>query len=152
MVKGIFFDFDGVIVDSEVHHTGITEKFFKMENINIPIEETYALIGGNPRMNTWRSIFEKYRSEFNEEYESFNKRHRAFFLKEISETDYATIMFPDVFETLKTLKEKGYYLALCSSSNMAYLKEKLRECDIDQFFDVVLSGEDFKKSKNQREN
>lgn len=147
MIKGIFFDFDGVIVDSEVHHTGITEEFFKMENVNIPIEETYCLIGGNARMNTWELIYEKYRSEFHESYESFHQRHTAYFRKVINETDYSTIMFKEVYETLKTLKKQGYYLALCSSSPMAYLKQKLKECGIDIFFDEVLSGEDFKKSK-----
>lgn len=147
MIKGIFFDFDGVIVDSEVHHTNVTEEFLKKENINIPVEATYALIGGNAKMNTWQLIYENYMDENSEPYESFNKRHMQYFRKRIAETDYSTIIFPDAYETIKTLKEKGYFLALCSSSNMDYLKQKLRECHIDVYFDAVLSGQDFKKSK-----
>lgn len=147
MNKGVFFDFDGVIVNSEVQHIGFITEFLNKENISIPVEEIYVMIGGNAKMDFWRDIYNRHLDQFRYDYETFKKKRREYCQNRINESDYSEILFDDVKETLKTLKANGYYVALCSSSPMKYLKQKLGQCKIIQFFDVVLSGEDFVKSK-----
>lgn len=51
---------------------------------------------------------------------------------------------PDV---LRKLQEKGLRLALASSNGLAIVEKILRDNGIRDFFEVVVSGESFRKSK-----
>ena len=64
-----------------------------------------------------------------------------------SEVDYREIYRPEVTEVLKTLKEKGYRLALASSTQLDLVERVLRENEIREYFEVVVSGSQFKRSK-----
>lgn len=147
MIKGIFFDFDGVIVDSETVHNKFILDFFEENGINIPKEETYRIVGGNPRMNVWEDIYQRYRSEFKDDYNTFRAKLRQNNRSKMAKFDYSTVLFKDVKPTLSYLKNNGLKLALCSSSPMEYLKRNLNSCEIDEFFDIILSGEMFEQSK-----
>ena len=59
----------------------------------------------------------------------------------LKEYDYSKIMFKDVPETLRTLKDKGYLLALASSSAMDYLIKNLNSCGINDM--LVIPGRVF---------
>lgn len=61
--------------------------------------------------------------------------------------DYRTILNPHVLYVLPKLKAKGYKLAIASSSSMENIKTVTRQCGIDQYFDCMVSGVDFKESK-----
>lgn len=64
-----------------------------------------------------------------------------------SEVDYREIYRPEVTEVLRTLKEKGYRLALASSTQLDLVERVLRENEIREYFEVVVSGSQFKRSK-----
>ena len=147
MIKGVFFDFDGVIVDSETVHNKFILDFFAENNINIPKEETYRIVGGNPKMNVWEDIYQRYRSEFKDDYETFRKKLRQNNRAKMASFDYSTVLFEDVKPTLSYLRERNYKLALCSSSPLEYLKKNLNSCKIEDYFDILLSGEMFEQSK-----
>ena len=86
----------------------------------IPDYEAYGVIGGNPKMNYWAGVYERYKDvipcTYDELITGIRDAHKC-----LKEYDYSKIMFDDVPETLKILKEKGYLLALASSSAMDYL-------------------------------
>lgn len=146
MIKAIFFDFDGVIVDSELLHSQATIDFLKSEKISIPDKVVYTLIGGNKKMNNWRKIYDQYKSIIPYDYDTFRKKHVEYrsYLKEY---DYSKIMFEDVKQVLSSLKSDGYKIALASSSPMEYLDKNLKACRIYHNFDYIISGEDLKESK-----
>ena len=100
MIKGIFFDFDGVIVDSETVHNKFILNFFEENGINIPKEETYRIVGGNPKMNVWEDIYQRYRSEFKDDYNTFRAKLRQNNRSKMAEFDYSTVLFKDVKPTL----------------------------------------------------
>ena len=56
-------------------------------------------------------------------------------------------MFPHVRETLDYLKDKGYILALASSSKEYEIDNVLKRCDLKDYFKLIISGEVFKESK-----
>lgn len=147
MIKAIFFDFDGVIVDSEWLHSQVSINFLKSEGIDIPDTEVYKSIGGNRRMPFWPNLYQKYRNII--PYDSFDefKERLHKYRQSINDYDYSRLLFPHTGETLKQLKERGYLLALASSSNMNYLVNNLHICHLDGLFDYIISGDSLKESK-----
>ena len=60
---------------------------------------------------------------------------------------YKELIFPDVLKVLNEVKSRGLKIGLASSSVKADILRALKENHLDGFFDVVLSGEEFKESK-----
>jgi len=52
-----------------------------------------------------------------------------------------------VRETLGALRERGVRLALASSSQLANIKQVLNACGLLDFFEIIVSGEQFTESK-----
>lgn len=146
MIKAIFFDFDGVIVDSEKLHTDNTINYFKEANIPLSDSIVYGDIGSNPKLNYWKGVYDEYKDIIPYTYEEFDEgilnAH-----KKLKNFNYGTIMFPEVKEALTTLKEKGFFLALASSSAMEYLQRNIKACGLEGIFDFVISGRDLTESK-----
>ena len=60
---------------------------------------------------------------------------------------YKELIFPDVLKVLNEVKSQGLKIGLASSSVKADIFRALEENRLQGFFDVVLSGEEFKDSK-----
>ena len=61
--------------------------------------------------------------------------------------DYRDYLFPGVPDLLDHLKSQGYTLALASSSKKKAIHRMLKENQIECYFNIIVSGEDFKESK-----
>lgn len=144
-MKAVFFDCDGVLIDSETYSQEVIEEFLRLDNSPIPPERFYLLIGSHKSLNTWDQIVEGI--ELNEPVEEFKKRMHAYTSKRRWHFDFASRIFPEVKEVVKTLKEKGVYLAVASSSNIEYVKNILDTQDLTQYFDLIVTCDDFTKSK-----
>ena len=73
MIKAIFFDFDGVIVDSEKLHTDNTINYFKEANIPLSDSIVYGDIGSNPKLNYWKGVYDEYKDIIPYTYEEFDE-------------------------------------------------------------------------------
>ena len=60
---------------------------------------------------------------------------------------YHEIMKEGVLEILHYLKQEKFKIALCSSSPLENITHVLKSCAIRNYFDFVVSGEQFEKSK-----
>lgn len=146
MIKGLLFDLDGVLINTEMWH-------FKMDEIclhelgynDIDPMAFISLIGAGKGMDPWEEVYrqipEKYRTN------GFKEKFRDYKLSKFVYPPFKDLLFPEVKESLQKLKTNGYLLACCSSSKPDYIEKALKDCDIYNYFDVVLSGHDFTKSK-----
>ncbi len=61
------------------------------------------------------------------------------------------LIFPDVFKVLNEINSRGLRIGLASSSVKRQISlEAWRKIILDGFFDVVLSGEEFKSKAQSR--
>lgn len=141
--KGIVFDMDGVLVDSEEFYYKRRKNFFEEYGLTIDSIPIKVFVGSDMR-SIWQMIL-----EINSE-----TKHNAVFLEEKykeykknNPIDYTTVIDVDAKRTLQFLKRNEYKIGLASSSPMDAIEEMLDQTQLKQYFDSVVSGELFEESK-----
>lgn len=143
MIKAVIFDMDGIIIDSEPVYLEKDLEFARGKNPDVKLEDLYGMVGSS-REDAWscmeRAIhngqtWEELRDEFRQ-------------LRDVyAEMDYRKIFRPEIRVILDELKEKGLRLALASSTGMEIIERVLAENNIRHYFELVVTGAQFKRSK-----
>lgn len=140
-IKGIIFDMDGVLVDSEPAMAHASVIGMAKHGIYVKDEDFYPYFGTDEK-TYFGSVFEKYGGKYTPE-----------IAEEIydiyCETAPSVIsIFPGVSETFKKLHDMGYKLAIASSSIKRKLDVNITSTGIDKnILDAVVCGSDVVKRK-----
>jgi len=136
--KGIVFDLDGTLIDSEVD-------FVKMKQNMIGVLEEHGVPKGKltPQMTTVIIMenAEKYWSEQGKaESEKVYLRDEMTRIMDQGELEAISTLtvIPGVQETVKKLKQRGYKLAILTRSHHKYAEEALKKIGLEKEFDVIL--------------
>lgn len=140
MIKGIIFDMDGVLINSEEFYFDRRMSFLDEKGIEPSTRNIKNYIGV-----TSQGIWDKLimddpvlKRKLQVEYEEYCQKHPISFLNAMNE---------GVAETIHELKRRDYKVAIASSSNMNAILKMKEECGLSSYIDYCISGEECIKSK-----
>lgn len=144
-IKGLIFDLDGVLLSTDHYHYLAWKKL--ADELGIPFtEKDNEKLRGVSRMDSFEIVLSNRPSLVLTEAEKLtyadrkNDDYREY-LKQMTPSDVSD----EVRDTLKELRNRGYRLAVGSSSkNARFILERTALTDA---FDAIADGTDIKKSK-----
>ncbi len=142
MKKGIIFDFDGVITDSEPPYIEALIKYLHGYGIDAAFEELQYLIGKNVDTIAME-VIEKYGLQTT--IERFNAESMRIYEEDNDIRKFRPMN--GLYEFLDKCKEKGIRMCIASSSELNYLYTIMDSLKIRDYFEYVISGHGLPRSK-----
>lgn len=146
-IKGIVFDMDGVLVDSEWQYHLRRLDFLRQNGVELSERTLPEVIG-----LTYQAYVDMVLSipGVNWTREEYRRRNDAY-TRRVGRLRYNECMFPDVPETLSGLRAAGFRLGLASSSRRESVEHMLSDCGLEDMFHCVLAQEDVERVKPEPE-
>lgn len=141
MLKAVVFDLDGVLINSEPYYFEQKLNYFHESGLHVTAAQVKALYGQNLRQ-VWQMLFPAATSE---QYRRWQAGYIAY--KQQHPMNYQARLNPEAIPTLTALKQMNLKLALASASDMVAINNMFQHTGIGTFFDQVISGQQFPKSK-----
>lgn len=134
-MQGALFDLDGVLVDTE----GIYTEFWSDMDRRFPtgVAEFAQVIKGSTLMNILDTYFPD--KSVQDRIVDMLKQH---------ERDMRYRLFDGVAELLAALRQRGFRMAIVTSSNRAKMKHLFAQLpELEKAMDIVITDEDISRSK-----
>ena len=143
-MKAFIFDLDGVLVSTDKYHYQAWKKIADKEGIYFD-EKINDRLRGVGRMDSLEIILERAEKQYKEEEKLALATEKNDLYRDLLKNLTPADRLAGVTETLEKLKEKGYLLAIGSSSrNTPVILSKI---GYDGYFDAVSDGNNITKSK-----
>lgn len=142
--KGVIFDMDGVLVDSEKVWQALEREELARFGIDYT-DEMIAKCMGRTAVGVWTMIRDDYHVDLDPV--EMADRMAAAYLVRMSNPETAAPAMDGVAEVLAWLKDEGYALAVASSSNRDAIAAVTGVHDLTRYFDELVSGQDVAHGK-----
>lgn len=143
-MKGFIFDLDGVIVSTDGLHYLAWKQMADKENIYFD-EQINNRLRGVSRMASLEIVLERAGRAYTEEEKQALATYKNDVYKELLKSLTPDDILPGVSEVLQALRQRGYKLAIGSSSKNT--PTILKYIGLDGFFDAVSDGNNITNSK-----
>lgn len=142
--EAVIFDLDGVIVSTDHYHFLAWSQLARQERIEFNEEINHRLRGVS-RMESLEIILEKASKRYTPEEKRELAERKNEVYRGLLGSLTASDLLPGVAETLSALRERGYKIAIGSSSkNTPVILERI---GLSGYFDAVADGNGIKRSK-----
>lgn len=140
--RAAIFDMDGVIVDSEIVYNDYLLAFAQTKNPEVVMDQINPMVG-RTKKDSWMIMADAIGNgqTWEELYEEFRV------LDIYQHVDYKKIFRPEAMTVVKELKNRGYRVALASSTGPRLIARIMEETGMRPWFDLIVSGNQFKQSK-----
>ncbi|WP_456429353.1 phosphoglycolate phosphatase [Nitratifractor sp.] len=144
----LLFDLDGTLIDSVPDLSRALNATLKELGLPTYDEATIRVwIGNGAAMLVKRGLAGKREIE-EEPQEALFERAMEIFLKNYEEVlNDATGLYPEVEETLKKLRERGYRMAIVTNKPSQFVGPILKNLAVESYFDHIVGGEDLPRKK-----
>jgi HAD superfamily hydrolase (TIGR01509 family) len=140
MIKGIIFDMDGVIIDSNhIHYENWNSVFEKRFSVTIPKDEFASRLGESAKHFTEYFIN---RFKLNVTFEELS----AELIGAYRDNSHKIILKAGIKEALPRLKDK-YRIALATGANKEMAMHTVATFEIADYFDFIIAGNEVKRAK-----
>lgn len=136
MIKAIIFDFDGVIVDTELKKFEDLKSLLKNTEFILKEKDFKYMIG----KKTSAFLSRKFPKMNELEIKKITEQRRSL-------ESYNHNLIPGIIELIKFIKSKKVKIALTTGSNKEQVDRVLKANKIKSYFNLIVSGKDFKESK-----
>ncbi|MDD3403560.1 MAG: HAD family phosphatase [Hespellia sp.] len=142
MIKGILFDMDGVLFDTERITTKAWLKLAAEWDLDLPVSFINSYKGQNLRVSR-----QLYLDRFGEDfpYDRFRARKTEYVQADIAENGLP--VKPGVYELLQYAKEHQIQLAVATSTNQETAEKYLKQAGIYDYFCAIVYGDTVAASK-----
>ena len=140
-IQAIIFDFDGLIVDTETPTYQVWKEAFERYALELPLTVWSDCIGKGDEDNPLRYLEESIGELVDRE-----KFVAAIDVRRVDRVSDAPPL-PGVVETIRAAHERGYRLAIASSSPHGWVDPQLDRLGVTQFFESILCEEDVAETK-----
>ena len=144
MLKAVIFDMDGVIIDSEPTHMKLENETYKKLGIEVSEEEHLSFVGSTSHY-MWGALKNKYK--LNQTLKELIEYEESKYFEHLNSDQCEITLIEGVKELIKDLHENGVILAIASSSPLNVIEAVVKRFQIEEYFEVFVTGDYVKKSK-----
>ena len=142
MIKGVVFDVDGVLIDTEPYHFSAWRQVLEEYGIRLT-PEGYKELSGNPAEYIDRILIDRYNLRV--PYGTLARRKRKVVYDLLRKQPLKPK--PGVPDVLLNLKNAGLLIGVASATSREQLIMKLKKISILDYLDVIVSEDEVSRSK-----
>jgi len=141
-IKGIIFDFDGLIIDSESAVFQTWQKLYSSYGLELKMEDWADIIGRSDQdRDPMVALAHTAGKRFKED------EARKKFNKILAEEMEKTEVIPGVREVIAEAVTAGLKLGIASSSSRRWVEEHLQRNQLREYFNVIVCSDDVETAK-----